>query len=197
MSKISRLRNLDLPTSFCAIDASTNSLAFAYFVDGNLLHWGKIKYQGNNVYEKIADTSHKTVAFFNSFPVDVIVIEDTIFANSPKTAAQLAKCQGALLAAASMAGVKAVYAVSPVAWQNYVGTRLLNQQEKDEIKNTTPGKSNSWYKTREREIRKNRTIATMNERFDIGNSDNDIADAIGIGVYSMENWTKVVGSNNA
>jgi Holliday junction resolvasome RuvABC endonuclease subunit len=197
MSKISRLKSYDLPHSFCAIDASTNSLAFAYFVDGELKNYGKIKYQGNNVYEKISDTSHKTVAFFKNFPIDVIVIEDTIFANSPKTAAQLAKCQGALLAAASLAGVKSVYAVSPVAWQNYIGTRLLTQQEKDDIKNATPGKSNSWYKTREREMRKNKTIATINKRFSITNSDNDIADAIGIGVYSMENWTKVVGSNNA
>lgn len=197
MSRISKIKDFETPNSFCSIDASTNSLAFAYFIDGKLNNFGKIKYQGNNIYEKIGDTAHKTLAFFNSFPVETIIIEDTIFANSPKTAAQLAKAQGALLAAANLAGVKAVYAISPVAWQNYVGTRLLTQEEKDKIKNATPGKSNSWYKTKEREMRKNKTIATMNERFDINISDNDVADAIGIGVYSMENWTKVIGSNNA
>lgn len=194
MSRISRIKDFNIPESFCSIDASTNSLAFAYFVNSNLKNYGKIKFQGNSVYEKIGDTAHKTMGFFNSFPVEVIIIEDTIFANSPKTAAQLAKCQGALLAAANLAGVKRVYAVSPVAWQNYVGTRLLTAEEKDAIKKATPDKSGSWYKTREREIRKNKTINTMNTMFDINISDNDIADACGIGVYCLNNWTKVIAS---
>lgn len=194
MSKIGKIINPNPPQSFCAIDASTNSLAFAIFSDNTLKHYGKIKYQGNTIFEKVGDTAHKTTGFFKAFPVETIVIEDTIFANSPKTAAQLAKSQGALLAAASLAGIKNVYSVSPMAWQNYVGTRLLTQQEKDIIRKATPGKSNSWYKTKEREIRKNKTIKTINERFNLNISDNDIADACGIGVYSFDNWGKVVGN---
>lgn len=194
MSRISRIKDIDIPEKFCAIDASTNSMAFAYFINNKLENYGKIKFQGNNIYEKIGDTAHKTMGFFQAFPVDVIVIEDTIFANSPKTAAQLAKSQGALLASANVAGVKRVYAVSPVAWQNYIGTRLLTDKEKNDIKNTTPGKSGSWYKTREREVRKNKTIKTINEMFSINISDNDIADSCGIGVYSINNWAKVIAS---
>jgi hypothetical protein len=194
MSRINSIKSLEIPSKFCSIDASTNSLAFAYFVSGELRHYGKIRFQGSNIYEKIGDTAHKTIAFFKNFPVDTIVIEDTIFANSPKTAAQLAKSQGALLAAANLAGVKNVYAVSPVAWQNYIGTKLLTVQEKDEIKHATPGKSSSWYKTREREVRKNKTIKTINNIFNISVSDNDVSDACGIGVYSLNNWTKVISS---
>lgn len=194
MSRISKVKEIEIPEKFCAIDASTNSLAFAYFSDNTLKKYGKIKFQGNDIYEKIGDTALKTMAFFRSFPVETIVIEDTIFANSPKTAAQLAKAQGGLLAAANISGVKKVYAISPVAWQNYVGTRLLNAEEKELIRRTTPGRSASWYKAREREIRKNKTIKTINTMFNINISDNDIADACGIGVYSLNNWNKVIAS---
>jgi hypothetical protein len=52
------------PPSFCAIDASTNSLAFAIFKDGTLESIGKINFQGNSTYEKINDAARKTQAFF-------------------------------------------------------------------------------------------------------------------------------------
>jgi hypothetical protein len=55
------------PESFCSIDASTNSLAFAYFKNDQLVRWGKIKFMGNDIYEKIIDTSHKTRSFFDQF----------------------------------------------------------------------------------------------------------------------------------
>src|SRR5664279_1522574 len=102
--------NLARPVhTLCTIDASTNSLAFAVFVDGKLKSHGKIKYAGGDIYAKINDIAHKTKAFFDPYQVDTIVIEDTIFANSPKTAAQLAKAQGALVAAANLSGVRHVY----------------------------------------------------------------------------------------
>lgn len=182
------------PKRLCTIDASTNSLAFAVFTDGVLTSHGKIKYTGSDIYGKISDIAHKTKAFFDAYQVDAIVIEDTIFANSPKTAAQLAKAQGALVAAANLSGVKKVYAISPIAWQNYVGTRLLTPAEKAGIKTRFPGKSMSWYKTKERETRKNKTIATVNARFGLQLSDNDIADALGIGMFSLENWGRIDGT---
>jgi len=152
---------------------------------------GKIKYTGGDIYAKINDIAHKTKAFFDAYQVETIVIEDTIFANSPKTAAQLAKAQGALVAAANLSGVKHVYAISPISWQSYIGTRLLTPAEKKDIKTQTPGKSVSWYKGQERTVRKNRTIATVNARFGLDLDDNDIADALGIGIFSLENWGKL------
>lgn len=193
MTGISKIiQKVEPPKTFCAIDASTNSLAFALFHEGKLVKYGKIKYQGNTIYEKIYDTAHKTKSFFDSFPIDTIVIEDTIYANSPKTAAQLAKAQGALLAAANLGGVKNVYAITPIAWQNYVGTRLLTQEEKADIRSKFPARSNSWYKTKEREVRKNKTMATVNAKFDVHVDDNDIADAMGIGIFCLENWNRVL-----
>lgn len=176
--------------NFCAIDASTNSLAFAYFLNGELANYGKIRYNGRNIYEKIGDTAHKTLGFFNTFKVESIVIEQTIYANSPKTAANLAMSQGALVGAAALAGVRDVHSVSPMEWQNYIGNKRLTVDEKLAIKNATAGRSASWYKTQERTFRKGRTIKFVNDKYNIGIGDDDVADAIGLGTFALDNWEK-------
>ena len=80
------------PRKVCCIDASTNSLAFAIFDGDKLYKFGKIKFDGINTYSKIRDAARKSVAFFKTIKddVDSIVIEHTVFLNSPKTQADLA-----------------------------------------------------------------------------------------------------------
>lgn len=180
------------PESFCAIDASTNSLAFAYFKNDELLKWGKIKFMGNDIYEKIVDTSHKTRAFFEQFDgLKYIVIEQVIYLNSPKTAANLAMSHGALVSSSALSGVQKISSVSPMQWQNWSGNKRLTLEEKEAIRNSNPGKTNSWYKSQERQYRKQRTIRFVNERFGLKVDDDDIADAIAIGAWTIENWQKV------
>lgn len=183
--------NIDAPNNFCAIDASTNSMAFAYFVNHNLEKYGKIRFSGERIYDKIGDTANKVRLFFLEYPTENIIIEKTIFANSPMVSANLALSQGALIGAAKLGGVKEVYGVTPMSWQNFIGTRLLNKEEKDLIRKRSPEKSNSWYKNQEREMRKRKTIETVNNYFNISIDDNDIADACGIGMFSLKNWEKV------
>ena len=192
MKKIIKTENPLVPTSFCAIDASTNSLAFAYFVDGNLEKHGKIKFLGSNIYTKLGDTVHKTMGLFSVIDTDHIIIEKTIFANSPQVAANLALSQGALIGGAQMGGVKHVYGVAPMSWQSYIGTRLLTTDEKQKIRQGNPDRSNSWYKSQEREQRKQKTISTVNRKFNINLDDNDVADACGIGMFALDNWDKVI-----
>jgi hypothetical protein len=180
------------PNNFCTIDASTHSMAFAYFVDQKLSSYGKIRFSGDNIYDKLGDIAHKVSSFFIECPSENLIIEKTIFANSPQVAANLALSQGALIGAAKLGGVSKVYGVTPMAWQSFIGTRLLTKDEKDAIRRANPGKSNSWYKSQEREKRKNKTIFTVNNEFDIDVDDNDISDACGIGMYCLKNWSKVV-----
>jgi Holliday junction resolvasome RuvABC endonuclease subunit len=180
------------PQNFCAIDASTNSMAFAYFYNQKLQQYGKIKFSGDSIYNKLGDTAQKVQSFFIALPVENILIEKTIFANSPLVAANLALSQGALIGAAKLGGVKNVYGVTPMSWQSYIGTRLLTKEEKEEIRIKSPGKSNSWYKSQEREQRKQKTISTVNNYFGIKVEDNDVADACGIGIFALSNWAKVV-----
>mgnify|MGYP006278560803 FL=1 len=180
------------PDSFCAIDASTNSLAFAYYKNEELKKYGKIKYFGNDVYEKIIDSSHKTRAFFNEFDnLTHVVIEQVIYLNSPKTAANLAMSHGALVAAAALAGVDHFASVSPMQWQNWTGNKRLTVEEKERIKINNPNKTASWYKSQERLYRKQRTIRFVNEKFNIKIDDDDIADSIAIGAWAIDNWGKV------
>jgi Holliday junction resolvasome RuvABC endonuclease subunit len=179
------------PSTICSIDASTNSLAFAIFSGDSLNKFGKIKFQGVNTYAKIKDAARKTLALFKQFDIDSIVIEHTVFINSPKTAADLALVQGALLGAAGIAGIKVAGAVNPISWQSFLGNGKTTKDAKLLIRNEYPGKSESWYKNFDRESRKQKTINFININYDVTVSDNDVADAIGIGHWAIHNWGKL------
>lgn len=179
------------PGRFCSIDASTNSLAFAIFDNDSLLLSGKVLFNGKNTYEKVGDACQKTMNFISNFDgINTLIIEHTIFANSPKTAAQLALVQGAILGGAKVAGVKKIGSVAPITWQNYIGNKTFSKLEKAQIKEANPGKSDSWLKTYERTLRKQKTIEFANLSYNINLSDDDIADAVAIGYWAYHNWDK-------
>jgi len=182
------------PKRICSIDASTNSIAFAIFNDKVLEKYGKINFLGTNTYEKVIDAARKSLGVFKLFEVDSIVIEHTVYMNSPKTAADLALVQGAMLGAAGINMVKIGGSINPIAWQTFIGNGKLTTSEKLDIVNKNPDKSKSWYKTKEREIRKQKTINFVNINYDLSVTDNDVADAIAIGHYSLLNWDKIARS---
>jgi Holliday junction resolvasome RuvABC endonuclease subunit len=188
-----KLNLIKKPKKFCAIDASTNSLAFAIFENTRIIACGKIKFEGITTYDKVMDSAKKTKALFDKFDFDTIIIEHTVFMNSPKTAAQLAMVQGALLGAASMSGVNKIGSVSPMTWQNFIGNKKITKEEKHEIQKKNPGKSVSWFKNEERNIRKQRTINFININYDKQLQDDDVADACAIGHWALQNWDKAFG----
>lgn len=191
MVKLNQIVN-PIPDRICSIDASTNSLAFAIFDNGNLIKYGKINFKGIDTYHKVRDSVRKTRAFFAELEtIDAIVIEHTIYMNSAKTAADLALVQGAMLAGISLNNVKIIKSINPIAWQTFVGNPRLTTEEKKKIRSANPGKSDSWYKNREREFRKQRTIMFANTYYDKSIDDNDIADAVGVGHYGVHNWSKL------
>lgn len=190
MAKLNSLTNK--PAKILAIDASTNSLAFALFHGKDLKSFGKIKYSGLTTYDKVLDAGKKTKAFLDVYAgIDAIVIEHTVFMNSPRTAADLALVQGALLGAAGMVGVSQVKSVAPITWQNFINNKKFTKEEKFAIKRQYPDKSDSWLKTHERNLRKEKTINYINIQYDKFVSDNDVADAIGIGHYAVNNWERL------
>ena len=184
------------PHTICAIDASTNSLAFAIFRDEKIIEVGKINFEGSNTYEKVMDAGKKVKGFFDYCGgFEAIIIEHTVFMNSPKTAADLALVQGAILGSAGQAGTKIIGKVSPITWQNYIGNKKISKDEQLFIRSQHPGKSISWYKTYERNLRKERTIRFINTIYDRMITDNDVADACGIGHWAIKNWDKAIGEN--
>jgi Holliday junction resolvasome RuvABC endonuclease subunit len=187
-----------IPKRICAIDASTNSIAFAIFdtFTKDLVSVGKINFEGNNVYEKVMDSGKKVKAFLDIYGgFEAIVIEHTVFMNSPKTAADLALVQGSILGAAGQSGTKVIGRVAPITWQNFIGNKKISKDEKLYIKSQNPGKSDSWLKSYERELRKQRTIKFINIQYGRTISDNDVADACGIGHWALKNWDKAVGKS--
>ena len=183
------------PKTICAIDASTNNLAFALFdtQQKTLGVVGKINFKGLNTYEKVMDAGQKVKSFLDFYGgFEAIIIEHTVFMNSPKTAADLALVQGAILGAAGQSGTSVIGRVAPITWQNYIGNKKMSKDEKLFIKSQNPGKSESWLKTHERELRKQRTIRFINTIYDRQISDNDVADACGIGHWAINNWQKAV-----
>jgi len=182
------------PERICAIDASTNSLAYATFHGGHLKEVGKINFEGKDIYQKVIDAGRKSKGLFDHIVnVDAIVIEHTVFMNSPKTAADLALVQGALLGAAGQSGIHVVGKVSPITWQNFIGNKKISKDEQLFIRSQNPNKSVSWYKAYERNLRKERTIKFINTIYDRTITDNDVADACGIGHWALSNWTKAIG----
>ena len=181
------------PKRICSIDASTKSLAFAIFDNKKLVASGKIMFDGLTNYDRVADAAKKSIAFFDAFKdqIDAIVIEHTIFINSPKTAADLALVQGALLGGAASNGIKLAGSINPITWQTYMGNGKFTKEEKLQMRKDNPGKSESFYKNLERETRKLKTINFININYDKKINDNDVADAIGIGHYAINNWGKI------
>lgn len=195
--KLAEAIGTKVPNTICAIDASTNSLAFAIFdtQQKSLGAVGKINFKGADTYQKVMDAGQKVKAFFDYYGgFEAIVIEHTVFMNSPKTAADLALVQGAILGAAGQTGTKQIGKVAPITWQNFIGNKKISKDEKLYIKSQNPGKSDSWLKSYERELRKQRTINFINVQYDKTITDNDVADACGIGYWAVRNWGKAIGS---
>ena len=192
ISKIIKI-NTDNNQRVCSIDASTNSMAFAIFENKKLICVGKINFSGDTIYKKIGDSYAKIRAFFKSYEIDSVVIEHTIFMNSPKTVSDLALIQGAILAAMWESDIKEMGSVSPITWQNYIGNKKISKDEQLLIRSQHPGKSVSWYKSYERNLRKERTIKFINTIYDRTITDNDVADACGIGHWALRNWGKAIG----
>jgi len=181
------------PSNICAIDASTNSLAFCIYSFKTIKDHGKILFEGENVYEKVQDAAKKTKALFDYYNlIDAIVIEHTVFMNSPKTAADLALVQGGIIGGAGLSGINIIGRVSPITWQSYLGNKKLTKEEQLQIRAANPGKSVSWYKSYERDLRKRRTIKLLEISYDKKIEDYDVADAAGIGHWAINNWDKAV-----
>jgi hypothetical protein len=181
------------PSKLCSIDASTNNLAFAIFINNDLDRVGKINFNGKDTYQKLSDAVRKTSAFFDIYSdIDAIVIEHTVYLNSAKTVADLSLVQGAMLGGINLKKNHVIKSINPIAWQTFLGNQRLNADEKKLIRSDNPGKSDAWYKNKEREFRKQRTIDIIYNVYGKRIEDNDIADAIGVGHYAIHNWSKMI-----
>lgn len=179
------------PKTILCIDASTNSMAYSIFNDDKLADYGKVSFDGTTVYSKIVSAVTAVYNKIKEVSVEAVVIERAVYINSPKTMSELSMVQGAILAGAGLAGIKRFKGTNPIAWQSFIGNKVLTKDQKLAIINANPGKSKSFYKAQERKLRKDKTISFVNVNYGLSITDDDIADAIGIGHYAIHNWNKL------
>jgi Holliday junction resolvasome RuvABC endonuclease subunit len=170
------------------IDASTSSIAFGIIDNGKLAKHGKIQINGNNIYEKIYDARKKIKAMKKHLRSDYIVIEGAVFVQSADVVIKLSYVYGSIISQLMDDGTKVV-TVIPTTWQNFIGNRTFKKEDKAKLRLDFPGKSDTWYSGKMREIRKQRTMDFVNDKFKINIDDNDVSDAIAIAHYAYENVT--------
>ena len=167
-------------------DCSTQSFAFAIFDEGKLSSWGEVKFNGNNVFERLADGQTKVRAMKEILNVDKVVIESAVFVQNKKTVILLAYAFGAIIAALINSGC-IVEEVNPIAWQRFIGNKALTKPEKQAIMDANPGKSKTWYQNANRDFRKQRTRQWVLEKFGVDIDNDNVTDAVGLAYYGVNN----------
>lgn len=170
------------------IDASTNSMAFCLYDQGEPTKWGEINFVGATVFERLADGQKKISSFSKDLEFDLIVIEAATFIQNKRTVILLSYAFGSIISALMRNGANVVE-IPPITWQNYIQNKALTKDEKIEIQNLYPDKSKSWYSGKYREVRKQRTIKWVEDTFGVSLESDDVADAFGIGWAGVHKFT--------
>lgn len=171
------------------IDASTQSIAFSVWFNRRPVQWGKLPLRGADSYAKIGDAAKKTFVLLDLFEVDYIAIEQAVFVNNMGVVKKLAYVFGAVLGQAGLRDIP-IMDVSPLSWQPYIGNPTWTKAEKAALRKQHPGKSKSWYSNEMRKQRKRKTIDILNKQYGIDVTDDDVADAIGVGAYAYKELTR-------
>ena len=165
------------------IDASTNSIAFCLMNGKTPVKWGEVTFEGDDIYQRILDAKRKIKAFKNELDTDFVVIEAAISVRSVHTGMKMAYVFGAIMGELLSDNIQVVE-VHPITWQSYLGNKNFTKAEKQAVKNEFPGKSETWYKGRIRELRKSRTI-DFARTLGIDTKNDNVADAAGIAWYAV------------
>lgn len=165
------------------VDASTNSIAFCLMDGKKPIKWGEITFDGGDIYQRILDAKRKIKAFKKELDTDFVVIEAAISVKSVHTGIKMAYVFGAIMGELLSDSMQVVE-VHPITWQSYIGNKNFTKAEKLAVKNEFPGKSETWYKGKIRELRKSKTIRFASSLGVKTESDN-VADATGIAWYAV------------
>ena len=171
------------------IDASTNSVAFCLMENDIPVKWGKIEFTGADIYEKIYDAKRKVHAMLTELKSDYIAVEGAILVRSPDAVIKLSYVYGVVIAELMASGAK-VITISPTSWQAFIGNKNPTKADKEAIRARFPDHSDSWYKSKIREIRKQRTVDYFNSKYSLQLEDFDVADSFGIAHYSNQVLTE-------
>lgn len=165
--------------SVLGIDASTNSVAYCLNTPDGIKTFGEITFSGATVFERLADAQRQIPPLLGHLDYDMILFESAVYIQNKRTVILLAYAFGAVLGALVKPGV-AVKDISPLVWQPAIGNPALTKEEKQAIKDATPGKSKSWYDNENRKFRKERTKQWVTNEYGLQVPTDNQSDAIAI-----------------
>lgn len=160
------------------IDSSTNSVAFCLMLGKKPIKWGEIVFHGSSVYERILDAKRKVRALKSKLDYDIICIEAAVSVKSVATGLKMAYMFGTIMGEL-MGDDTTVIEVHPLKWQGYINNPNFTKAEKESIKKDFPGKTESWYKNKVRELRKQKTIEFA-KTLGVNTDNNNVTDSVGI-----------------
>jgi len=175
------------PKTILGLDSSTNSCAFCLFDENGPITWGEIVFKGDNVFERLSDGQRKVGTSLKKLNPDMIVFESAIFVQNKKTVVLLAYSFGAIVASIMRKGTQ-VEEIPPITWQNAIGNKALNKEEKLKIQKTYPDKKATWYQAKYRETRKQRTMDWVKSNYGIDVPNDNVSDAIAIAAVGFDKY---------
>lgn len=172
------------------VDASTNSIAFCLFDGEKPVYYGEVQFSGSDVYERVLDAKRKVGALRKTIlhDIDYVAIEAAVVVKSVHVGIKMAYVFGAIMGEILNDHIE-VIEIHPITWQSYIGNKNFTKAEKQAVKEQFPNKSETWYRSKIRDIRKHKTLQYMSEKGIITDSDN-VADAAGLAWYAVKNISR-------
>jgi Holliday junction resolvasome RuvABC endonuclease subunit len=171
------------------LDFNTKSLAFCVF-DERPVEWGKIYFDGADIYARMLEASKKSEALANRLEFDYVACEGAVRVNSQDTAIKMSLILGSILPS-FLRKTTNLKLIKPIAWQSYIGNKPATKATKAAIKKANPDKSVSWVAAESRRRRKQYTLDFFNERWDdMKLTDDDVADACGLAYTGYHELTE-------
>lgn len=165
------------------IDASTHSIAFCLMNEKTPVKWGEISFEGENVYERILDAKLKVHAIKKQLDYDFIALEAAVSVKSIATGLKMAYVFGTIMGEL-INNDTGILEVHPLKWQGYINNPNFTKAEKEAVRKEFPGKTDSWYKNKVRELRKQKTMNFV-KTIGIITDNNNVADAAGIAWWAV------------
>jgi len=176
------------PCVIMAVDASSTAIAIAIFDQSKertlLREVGKIKLDKLPMNTKMNIIYSFFINYFYVYKIDYVFVEQPIYIQNPATSRVLSQISGHVIGTC-LQFCDNVFEVPIANWKSFIGYKNVSKAEKDAWTREFGEKES---KKRAAIERKQRTINIVHKKISgIDHvNDNDICDAIGIGLFSLD-----------
>lgn len=193
MKIVSMIKRINpTPCILMAVDGSSTAIAIAIFeqtLDGaRLIETSKIKLDKMPMSMKLRIIGKYFPLYFKKYNIEYVFVEQPIYIQNPATSRILSQISGHIIGI-SLMHCNYVEEVQIANWKSFIGYKNVSKAEK-EAWTVKYGKTEANKMAASE--RKQRTIRIVHDK--ISNidhiTDNDVCDAIGIGLYALDRVNK-------